>query len=370
VVNDATASYYNPAALTLLSKPQIIGLGSYGSFQSQFTGQSVQKATGFTQNGTSNTGTNYFLPSGYIGIPTANRLTFGIAVVSNFFNKDIGETSILRYAQPSNNVQNVDVVPAVGVKVSDSFSIGAGINFSYANFVFEPTTGFPSLNIQDSQSKNTASGTATGADAGILLRPTRATTIGFNYRSAVTYRLSGKSVLSGTPGITSNNYSFVIWTPARSVLSLNQFITPNLGMIATIQRIQWSIFQNLNIHNVATQMGSRAVIINTSVPYHMRNTWLLTLGSYYRINPKWVLRAAGSYVQSPGNGSYQIAEGNTVVLGFSTGYEVYKNILVDGSYAHAFAQNSGVHINSGTNFVNGTNKSDGNAVSLKLTVNV
>src|SRR5262245_46633267 len=81
VVNDATAVYYNPAALALLKNPQIIALNSIGDFRTQFTGQFIQSNTGFTQSGSSITQTHYFLPSFYLGIPTTDKITIGLAVI-------------------------------------------------------------------------------------------------------------------------------------------------------------------------------------------------------------------------------------------------------------------------------------------------
>ncbi|MEO8400236.1 MAG: outer membrane protein transport protein, partial [Gammaproteobacteria bacterium] len=370
VVNDATAAYYNPAALTLLKNSQIITLGSFSNFHSQFTGQSIQSTTGFTQSGSTSDQTNYFLPSLYLGLPTAHNVTFGFALVSNYFNKNVEENSILRYAQSSSSTQNTDLIPAVGIKLNEAFSFGAGINFSYANLLLRPISGFPSLNIPDSQNRNECDGTGLGGDIGFLLKPTRSTTIGFNYRTAITYRLSGKSILEGNPRIISNNYSFNFWTPARSVFSINHFITPVLGLISTIQRIQWSIFNSINIHGIATQIGSQSVILNANVPYHLHDTWLFTLGSHYRVTPKWIIRLAGSYNQSAGNSHYQISNGDSIILGTSMGYEIYKNIIVDGSYAHAFMQNQNIHITSRPNIIIGKNKGAPDAISLKITFNL
>ena len=41
VVNDATATYYNPAALTLLTNSQIIALRSLAYSHTNFTGQAT-----------------------------------------------------------------------------------------------------------------------------------------------------------------------------------------------------------------------------------------------------------------------------------------------------------------------------------------
>jgi len=370
VVNDATATYYNPAALILLKNTQIVTLGSFAISRSHFTGQAIQSTTHFTQSGSSNTLTHYFLPSFYLGLPITDKVTIGFAMISNFFNKEVGENSLLRYVQSSNDIRNVDFVSAIGAKLNDYFSLGAGINLSYANFLLEPTSGFPSLNIPDSQSRNQCDGTGWGGDIGFLLKPTHSTLIGFNYRSSITYRLSGKSVFEGNPEVTSNHYFFNFWTPARSVLSINHFFTSTIGMIATIQRIQWSIFKQVSIHGIANQIDSQPIILNATVPFHLRDAWLLTLGGQYRMTPKWIIRIAGSYNQSPGNNNYQISNGDSIILGVSMGYNINKKIIVDGSYAHAFFLNENIHVASGRSMINGLNKSNINSFSLKFTFNL
>lgn len=370
VVNDASATYFNPAALTLLKNAQIITLGSIADARSSFSGQITQTKTHFVQAGSSAAKTHYFLPSFYFAKPMTDKVTFGLAVVANSFNRNIEENSILRYDQSNNSIQSVDIVPALGIKLNEFLSFGAAINLTYADFLLQPIVGFPSLNIPDSQSRNESDGTGLGGDIGFVLKPSKATTVGFNYRSAITYRLSGKSIFIGTPAVISNQYSFDFWTPARSVISINQFLTPALGMIATIQRIQWDKFRELSIHGIATQIGSQSLILDAKVPYYLHNTWLLTLGGNYRINPKWIVRVAGTYNQSPGNANYQLANGNSIILGGSTGYEIYKNIIIDGSYAHAFIQDENIHIASAKSVINGVNKGSRDSVSLKLTFNL
>lgn len=371
VVNDATAAYYNPAALTLLKNPQIIGQGSVANFRTQFTGQATLLNTNFTQSGTTNTQTHYFLPSGYFAFPATKQFYFGVAVVANSFNRDIDSDSILRYVQSSNNIQNIDFVPALGIKLNDYLSLGAGLNFSRAEFLLEPTSGAPGLNIPDNESRNASSGSTLGGDVGLLLKPTPSTLIGFNYRSALSYKLTGTSTLEGTPSISSDHYSFNFWTPARYVVSVSQSINKKFGLIGTVQWVQWDIFDKINIHNIATQIGSQAVILpNATVPYHLHNSWIFTAGANYRITPKWVIRAASSYMQSPANQNFQIANGDSIILGASTAYEITKRISIDGSYAHAFIKNQDINIANSRTIVTGVNKGMRDAVSLKLTFNI
>lgn len=371
VVNDATATVYNPAALTLLENNQLVLLGSEAESKNKFTGTIIQNPTDFSQVGTSYSHTNYFLPSGYVGIPLSDRIFLGEAVVANNFGRDVDQNSVLRYVMSDNNIQNIDLIPAIGIKLTQFLSIGAGINFSQADFLFTPLSGFPTINVPDTQSHNEATANAVGGDFGILLLPSKATQIGFNYRSAITYHFHGTSSLESNPPITSNQFLFDYWTPARYVLSINQFLSHALGVIGTVQWIQWDIFNTVNAQGIAAQVGPNPVILpNASVPFHFHNGGIYTLGSYYRFSPQWIFRTAASYMQSPGNPNYQITSGDSIVLGASLGYKVNKLLSIDSSYAHAFTQNQSINIQNQINTIEGINQSSRDSVSVKLTFNI
>ena len=370
VVNDATASYYNPAALVQLKNPQIIPQDTFANFRTQFRGQSTPLSTGITQTGSASTHSHYNSPSIYFGLPATNKITLGLAVVTNSSERNVEDNSILRYVQAQNSVQDYDVVPALAVKINDYVSIGGGINFSYAKFNLQPIIKFPGSNIADSVSQNESDGTGIGGNVGFLVKAGPATVIGFNYRSITTYRLSGKSVFEGVPKVVSNNYHFKLWTPARSVLSINHFVSPKLGFIATVQRFQWSAITNIHVYGIASVSGTTPVILNGSVPYYLRDTWLLTLGSHYRITPTWILRIAGNYNQSPGNPHYQVANGDSIILGASMGYQINETITIDGSYAHAFYRSETININGNRFIIHGVNDGSRDGVSMKLTFNL
>lgn len=370
VVNDATATYFNPAALTLLKNKQLIGLGTIAELHTQFIGQATQVRTGFTQSGSSYKDTRYYLPSAYLAIPATKNIFLGVAVISNLINGDVEQNSILRYAQTSNSVRDIDFVPAIGIKLNDCFSIGAGLNFSRANFLLKATTGFPDLDIPDIQSHNEASGNSVGSDFGFLLKPTSSMLIGFNYRSALTYHLTGKSVFESNPPVISDHYAFNFWTPARYVLTISQSVNKKLNFISTIQWVKWNIFNTVHLHGIATQINSQPIIIpDADAPFHLHNSWIFTLGDQYQVCSKWKIRAAGSYLQSPGNGRTRISNGDNLIVGASTSYDLLKNIVIDASYAHAFIKDQAINIANQNNLIQGINKGFRDSVSLKLTFN-
>lgn len=370
VVNDATAVFFNPAALTQLKKPQAIGLNTELFFNTRFTGQVT--ASNITQTGTSRFNTAYSLTSGYFATPTNDKIFLGIAVMSNGANRDIDGGSVLRYVESSNNVQDVDVIPAIGIKLTDYLSFGANLDVTSANFLFKAKSGFSQLNIPDAESRNEASDTACGAGIGLLLKPTSSTIIGFNYRTSMSFNFRGTSELQSNPGITSDHYSFDFWTPAKFVLSANQFITSKLGLIGTVQFIKWDIFNDVHIRGVATLIGGQPVIVpEVTVPYHLHNSWVFTAGSHYHFTPDWVIRVAGSYLQSPGNPNTQVSNGDSILAGVSMGYKFSKKISIDGGYGHVFVQDQNIHINNQNKVsITGINRGSRDVVSVKLTYNI
>lgn len=370
VINDATAAYYNPAALVFLNNPQIIMLGSVGNLNTDFTGQATLRSTGFTEAGSSSSNSYYYLPSLYAGIPTTDNITLGIAMMANSAFRDADETSVLRYVQSNNNIEDYDVVPAIEFKINNYLSLGAGINFSYLNFELNPIVGFPGSNAGDSQSNNQASGTGVGGNVGFLLQPSPALKIGFDYRSVTSYQLNGTSVFNGVQQVVSNNYRFNLWTPAHSTLSVNYFVTPKIGFIGTVQFIQWNIFNNVNVHGIPTLVGSQPAIVNATIPFHWHDDYVFTLGNIYKVSSNWVIRVAGSYVQSPSNPQYQVTNGDSIVIGTSVGYKINQTITLDGGYAHAFIKDEDININGNALLIDGVNGGERNAVILKLTWNL
>ncbi|MGE3919694.1 MAG: OmpP1/FadL family transporter [Gammaproteobacteria bacterium] len=370
VINDATAAYYNPAALVLLENPQFIILGSIGDFRTKFTGQSTIFFKGLTEMGSGDSRAQYYSPSAYFAIPITDNITFGLAMMANSAFRDVAENSIQRYVQASNTIADHDIVPAIEVKINNFFSVGVGVDFSYANIHLKPINQFPGSNTADSASDNRSNGMGVGGNVGFLLKLAPSTTIGFNYRSVTNYELRGESILRGIQDFVSSNYYYKLMTPARSVLTVNHFVTPKLGLITTIQRIQWSAFKDLDVYGIASLSGLQPVILNASVPFRLRDTWVVTLGGHYRATSKWIVRLAGSYNQSPGNPFYQISNGDSVILATSMGYQINKYISIDGGYAHAFIKDQNINITSNRVLINGINEGARDVVSLKLTFNM
>ncbi|MCW8410471.1 outer membrane protein transport protein [Legionella sp. PATHC035] len=370
VVKDATAVYFNPAALTISPHKQLILLSTLARAQFEFSGSAQKIPFGITESGSTASKSNFFLPSMYVSIPMNERFVAGFAVVANDFNRELDNNPILRYILARNQTSNIDFIPALGIKINQFLSIGGNINFTYAHLIQEPiTAGIPRLNIPESRSLNDTQANSFGGDVGILIKPGKKTALGVNYRSAVTYNLQGSSTITSSPGISSEDYHFQYWTPARSVMTLSHFINEKLGFLGTVQYLQWNIFKEVSVYNFATQVASQVFVVpKARINYHFHNSWLLTLGTIYQVSPKWVVRVAGTYNQSPSNGKFQIGPGDSLVTGFSMGYQLMNHLAVDFGYGHAFFKKEPIDIQTPQNIITGINQGAHDAVSLKFTL--
>jgi len=57
-----------------------------------------------------------------------------------------------------------------------------------------------------------------------------------------------------------------------------------------------------------------------------------------------------------------------LIVGSSMGYHLTQNLIIDGSYGHAFFKKETINIRTMQNFITGVNQGAHDAVSLKLTV--
>lgn len=108
----------------------------------------------------------------YLSIPINERFVAGFAVVANDFNRELDNQPILRYFLARNQTKNIDLIPALGIKINQFLSIGGNINFTYAHLIQEPiAAGIPRLNIPESRSLNDSQANNVGGDFGILIKP-------------------------------------------------------------------------------------------------------------------------------------------------------------------------------------------------------
>lgn len=381
--NDASAAFFNPAALVTMKNPQV-QLSAVGIFSnSEFQGTSRLSLLGTnTFSGTAQGGGYKTVPSLEAAGPINNEMAWGFSVAVPFgLNTNYDSNSFLRYAATKTAVQVIDVSPSLGFKVTDKLSLGLGLDADRLDVDFNSMVGIGASPAFDRLSENNASGWGYGWHAGALYQFTPDSRLGFEYRSRVSYTINGTSKLTGVGSLasgvlTSDDLTGNTTLPATSLLSFVHQFNPAWTGEATVMYTQWNVFQNITLQNV--QSNVPGVTGTVTVPEHFRNTWRTAIGATYHPFKQWLFRAGLGYDQTPTEDqdrNVRLPDGNRFATSLGVHYQATKNLGMDVGWTHLFFQDGDVNVTqntqtpAGTEVVttNGTAKTSADLVGVQLT---
>lgn len=355
VINDASATYYNPAALTLVPNRQIVLSDTYVNRYAKFNGSSTLNATATTQTGSAKSDPNWQLPAAFLAVPApfSDKVTFGIGAIYPFYSiTDYGSNSMVRYNTYYAKNTVMDITPAVGVKINNMVSVGAGFDAEYfrsvQNFAFPTLAG-------DGISINKAADWGYGGHAGILLHPALGTFVGFTYFTPVKFKRTGTSSYvvngAGLSGST-NTYQSNMTIPPHATLSVYQFLSRKLGLVGTVEYTKWSEIKNAELYHAAFPDGSGGTALsNINQPLNFKNAWRFSLGANYALNSKFDLIGIAGYDQNyigAANQSSGTPGSNYYTLGLGGQYHFNKAVAVALGYAHQFHNHNTINIAGST----------------------
>lgn len=388
--SDASIGWYNPAGLVLIDKEQTV-LGAIGGFSIlDITGTSTFSSPGlpsYTQDFSNLSGARQaFIPSFHYALPLGERAAFGLSFVGPFgLATDWSQGSPVRYGATYSELITANVSPELGAKITNNFSIGAGLDLQYARLKFNQMIGIPTLlpvlgyapDAMDSLVYNKAHSRGVGFHAGLMaMFNDNHRRLGLNYQSSMTHNFNGFSTLSGplaTPGLILTNPASVnaalnangsfrndglttnqLELPGIVTLSGYQDINEKFAFLGSVVYTHWSSFKTLAFNSVSAAgavvlPGDPPVIpvgqalVNSSIPVNYRNTWRVATGGNYRINEKLMLRAGGGYDQTPIRDQYRdirVPDGDRWALSIGAHYQAKPNLGIDIGYTHLFIPGS------------------------------
>ena len=197
VARDAETAFLNPAGMTRLDSPEILFsvMPFYLDFQfNPAAGTTIPGSAGGNQGG--------FFPAGsfYLAAPVHERVALGLSITSPAgLALDPDDNWVGRNWTTKSVLVALNIEPSIGVRLSDHWSIGAGLDIQYVTFqqdLIGPLLGMP-LGI-DGDSWDV------GGSASVLWEPLETTRFGLRYRSEISHDLSGDlTVNTATPISTS-----------------------------------------------------------------------------------------------------------------------------------------------------------------------
>lgn len=344
--DDATAAYSNPALMTQFNQFTVTNSISYidgkGTFEDRgsvdLLGQPLgDEPTDFFDNA--------FVPALNLIYPINDKLALGLSVNAPYGLSSTYELAQLqRYQALESALLTLNVNPSFGYALSDTFSIGGGLNIQYAHAKLSSAIDFGAVCFASLDpitcgtlglSPQSADGTleldgediSFGYNLGLALTPSHNFTFGAHFRSEVKHRLEGEAELnvpSQAQLLTANGaFLDTRWAadlPLPSILEFGLEWKPNeaFKISANINRTNWSRLQNLDVEfdNPAQPPTGEELKYQDSNRY--------SVGFDYDIHRHWTLRTGFAIDETPQQAEFptaRIPDGDRTTLAVGASYK-------------------------------------------------
>ena len=301
-VNDASAVYYNPAALSEVQGDNLLISGTYVNLQNSVENSGRKSTNKHDDNFLASFFANYRIPN--------SDFTFGIGTYAPFgLATEYDKDAFTRFAAINTELKTIYVTPALSWNPLNYFSFGAGLSFVHSSGVFsralclDPISGCTQPLGLEGTVRITDTADAFAYNLGFLIKPTDNLKFGFSYRSRVDLRFDNADAKFGGAFSTPAVKADVSPLPLPPVIDAGLFwqITPSWGAEFVYEYTRWSEFKNFTATFSPTTifLPLGAPIPGFKLPEDWKNTSTIRLGSYYALNKNWELRGGMALEQTP-----------------------------------------------------------------------
>lgn len=321
---DVSGLYYNPATITLHQGTQaqfgFVGVGLNLDYNAHDGGSNSD------ENGRKQPEA---VPNLFIShqINDVTWIGFGFTVpfgLSTEYNEDWEQA-----AEGTNaKIEVYDFNPTVAWKVSEKFSLGAGISYQYV----KAKLGFNKSQVSGGTITNIntrLTGEAWGWNVGAMWTPVENVRIGASYRSAVGHTVDGDLTINTTVPVTTPA-SVSMDAPAWALLSAAWDVNDWLSLYGSMRWADWSSFKALSI-----EAGPNFSSTQTK---NWKDTYLYSIGYDARINSFWTLRGGIAYETSTIDDKYTrtgtIPDADRWWFAIGSSFHWTKDFQTDVGFAH------------------------------------
>lgn len=371
--DDASVQFFNPAALTELSGTQTSVALHYimpkAELQSGATAEvrfppPSNAVVPFSGPTSGDAGVDSFVPNFYYARDINAKTKFGLGISVPFgLTTEYDDDWIGRYHAIKSDLFTVNINPAIGYKVNEKLSLGAGLSAQYieaeltsavdtssnclgaegAGLIPVGTCTGLGLNVPADQSVDgkaevTGDSWGYGFNLGLLYKFTEATRMGVAYRSSVSQDLKGDAKFSG-PLVTlgfqdsKESASASVDLPASVSVSFVHSASNALEVMGDITWTQWSSFDELVVED-----SSGGVISQTTENWD--DTYRYALGLSYTSSSTMKWRAGVAYDQTPvpdaEHRTPRIPDNDRTWIALGLTWTANANSTFDFGYAHLF----------------------------------
>jgi long-chain fatty acid transport protein len=248
-----------------------------------------------------------------------------------------------RFHALTSDLKTVNINPSVALKVSETLSIGAGVNYQRADAKLTNAVNFGAFG----EGVGTVKGhdTAWGWNAGVLFSLDPNTRIGVAYRSSMGYKIDADATFANRPAalagaVPDGPVTADIRLPATASLSVFHRLNPKWDLLADVSWTDWS---SVNVLNIVRTNGA----LLSQTPLHWRDSWRFAVGANYHYNTAWTFRMGAAYDQTPvieADRTPRVPDNDRTWLTLGAQYRVSKQLAVDAGYAYIFVKDSNINL--------------------------
>lgn len=338
-VNDASILFGNPAGLSKLKRPEVVG--GFGLVKANVD---IDDASAETHKG--DMVPLKPVPFAYYASPIDEKFSWGLglyvpyALISDY-EKSFGGRFKGQYSQ----VEVATLQPTLSYRINDRVSVGFGptINKIKGKLVNKLDN---SAAFGNGETKVGIKGddVAYGFNAGLMVDVTDNLTWGLTYHSKVDYTLEGRTRITGGDGPIFSTFngdydaSLDFTTPETVDTSVSYAFDDKWTFYAGATFTRWSRLQEIVVENEGTPtlLGMQPIgEVSEELKWH--DTWSYAIGASYQLNPQWVLRSGFAIDPSPAENehrSVRIPVGNRKVFSLGAGWSPNPDLTIDVAYSY------------------------------------
>lgn len=283
---DASAAYFNPANLTE------IGDGVHAMFGLTFARPDYNTyARGVRTDQHEHI---YELPHLYVASRVADDLYLGFGEYTEYglgTCYENGRTWPLAADSTKTVMYSFTFSPVLSWQATERLSLGAGPRVMYLNLISERMVpAYGSLGRLDTDDW------ALAYLASAAYQLTDTLRLGLVYRSQADFHEGGTFEL--TPLGLASGVNGDISMPQSVMLGVNWQCSPRLNLGVNATYVDWSVIQSLD------QDFANPAIPDQKAPHKWHDTWRLSVGAEYEINPAWSVQCGLTHDMDPTDAGY------------------------------------------------------------------
>ena len=300
-IDDASAVTINPANLTDLEQPEVMVSLTMG-----YAVREIDSPYGFSDESESPWA---FLPSVFAAWPFAEgEYVAGLALTVPYGRFTDWEDDVyFAQASPYYAEQSViNISPTLAKKITDSISVGLGVNIYQSDLMFKQLYPWSSLTMNPAdpagKAKFDGDGWGVGGSAAITWKVNEKNTLALTYRSPFSIDYDGDFDVSNVPGAAaamgvtpSSSFETEIDYPTVVAAGYGIQVTDTVRVEFDIEWIEHSRNESLPI-----DIGMNTAILPSSViPQDWDDNWTYGVGVDWQFAQEWVARAGYMFLETP-----------------------------------------------------------------------